>query len=152
MSEDFIVLIPADPMARLDTKTLAGLEALHQEIVGTEVTRIKDYGERLQFIDCGANFEDVRCPACDTPVETGWWGQRMDHAWDDDKGFHICDFEMPCCGANARLDTLEYRWPQGFSTWFLSAMNVNRGPLNAAELARLEAVAGIPLRVIYQHN
>ena len=151
MSDDFIVLIPANPRARLDAGTAASLEATHAEIVGSSETRLKDFGERLQFIDCGGNFKAMLCPACSKAARTDWWGRRMDHAWDADHGFHLCDFAMPCCGAPARLDTLVYRPQQGFSTWFLSARNESRGPLNAGELARLEHVAGIPLKVIYQH-
>ena len=151
MSDDFIVLIPADPKARPDGDTLKELEAAHAQITGAAATRVKDFGERLQFIDCGGNFEEIRCPSCGAVVETAWWGHRMDHAWDDDHGFHLCAFTMPCCGAEARLDTLDYRWPQGFATWFLSAMNADRGPLTDTEIAQLQVVAGIPLRVIYQH-
>lgn len=151
MSDDFIVLIPVDPKARLDADTLARLETAHKDIVGAEVTRTKDYGDRLQFIDCGGNFEEIRCPFCGQQVDTDWWGNRMDHDWDDDKGFHLCLFDTPCCGAETRLDKLDYRWPQGFSTWFVSAMNVNRGPLTISELGQLEKVAGVPLKVIYQH-
>ena len=151
MSDDFIVLIPADPAARLDTGTLARLEAAHAQITGSGTTRVKDFGERLQFIDCGGNFEEIRCPTCGQAVDTGWWGQRMDHAWNPDHGFHLCEFEMPCCAAKARLDTLDYRWPQGFATWFLSAMNANRGPLTEDEMKHLQEVAGLSLRVIYQH-
>lgn len=151
MSDNFIVLIPADPQARPDTETLKRLEQAHARITGARTTRLKDFGERLQFIDCGGNFEETRCPACGTHVETAWWGHRMDHAWDEDHGFHMCDFDMPCCGASARLDTLEYRPHQGFATWFISAMNAGRDPLKYAEKSDLEETAGIPLAVIYQH-
>ncbi len=151
MSDDFIVLIPADPSARPDTDTLKQLEQAHARITGAKATRLKDFGNRLQFIDCGGNFEETRCPACSDTVETSWWGHRMDHAWDDDHGFHMCEFDMPCCGASARLDTLDYRPHQGFATWFISAMNGGRDPLSDAEIEELEAVATAPLRVIYQH-
>lgn len=151
MSDDFIVLIPADPEARPDGDALARLEAAHGEITGTDEVRLKDFGERLQFIDCGGNFKETRCPSCSAVVDDGWWAQRMDHAWDADHGFHLCDFAMPCCGATARLDRLDYRWPQGFSRWFVSARNPGRGPLTEAERARLEEISGLPLRVVYQH-
>ena len=151
MSDDFIVLIPADPTARPDVDTLKRLEQTHARITGAKIARLKDFGQRLQFIDCGGNFEETRCPSCAKPVETSWWGHRMDHAWDDDHGFHLCDFDMPCCGAPARLDTLDYRPHQGFATWFVSAMNANHGPVTDTEKVELESVAGIPLRVIYQH-
>ena len=150
MSDHFIALIPAEPQARPSPQALAALKTTHADICDTDECRIKDYGEKLQFIDCGTNFDTARCPHCDSKCEKRWWGQRMDHAWDDTHGFHLCDFEMPCCGAASRLDALDYRPAQGFATWFVSARDQGRNALTDAEQSRLEHVAGIPLRAIYQ--
>ena len=68
----------------------------------------------------------------------------------DDRGFHLCDFNMPCCGVVARLDTLEYRPHQGFATWFVSAMNPDVSAVCDADLRRLESAAAIPLRIVWQ--
>lgn len=150
MSDHFIALIPADPNAVPPDDTLDALRDRLAGIAGSNEARVKHFGERLQFIDCGENFARIFCPACGAEADTGWWGQRMDHAWDADHGFHLCEFEMPCCGAKARLDTLGYEDPQGFAHWFVSARNANRGSLTAAETSALESVAGIPLKVVYQ--
>ncbi len=150
MSDHFIALIPADSTARLSPEALADLRNALAGICGTDECRAKDFGERLQFIDCGENFEAVFCQACGKEADVAWWGQRMDHAWDEDHGFHMCDFEMPCCGASARLDSLQYQSEQGFARWFVSARAPGRGELTDDAIARLEATAGIPLHVIYQ--
>ncbi len=150
MSDHFIALIPQDPKARPGPDTLLALKTNLAAMCKTDEVRIKDYGQRLQFIDCGENLEDIRCPSCDTVVDIKWWGQRMDHAWDDEHGFHLCAFDMPCCRTSTRLDQLTYAFDQGFSTWFVSARNPGRGALTGEECARLEATAGLSLRVIYQ--
>ncbi|MDJ0640193.1 MAG: hypothetical protein QNJ20_15295 [Paracoccaceae bacterium] len=150
MADRFIALIPRDHEARISSDTLAELETIHAGLCGVCESRAKDFGERLQFIDCGENHQSIHCPACDTVAEQTWWHQRMDHAWDRDHGFHICDFTMPCCGATTRLDKLDYRPAQGFAHWFVSARDPGREALTADEIARLEAVADLPLRIIYQ--
>lgn len=150
MSDSFVVLIPADPEARPTAERLKLLEAEHGRICATDECRLKDYGDRIQFIEAGENFEAVACPSCGADMTLDWWGHRMDHGWTDESGFHLCEFRMPCCGAGARLDTLDYRPHQGFATWFVSARNPDRPPLNDGELRRLEAIAGVSLRAVHQ--
>lgn len=150
MSEHFIALVPNDPHARPSRDKLERLKTTLAQICKTHDARIKDYGTRLQFIDCGKNFQYILCPDCKAQVDMEWWGKRMDHAWDDDDGFHMCGLEMPCCGATTRLDTLVYDPPQRFSTWFVSARDSGHGKLTETELAALEKGAGLPILSIYQ--
>ena len=150
MADRFIVLIPTDHDARLSQNQLAGLEDTLAGICGVKESRAKTFGDRLQFIDCGENRQAILCPACEADLDVSWWAHRMDHAWDNDHGFHMCDFAMPCCGATSQLDKLIYRPKQGFARWFVSARDPGREALTSDDISRLEAIAGQPLTVIYQ--
>lgn len=148
MSDHFLVLIPADPKADVPETAVALRDALAR-LAGTNEARIKDYG-KLQFIDCGENAERISCPSCEAEIATDQWHAWMDEDWHGEDGFHLHRHETPCCGSDITLNTLRYDWPQGFARWFVSARNQGRGPLDPAELAALEAVAGIKLTAIAQ--
>ena len=150
MSGHFIVLIPADRQARPDHTVLQNVKEALVLMAGTDEARVKDFGDRMQFIDCGENLERILCPACGAEAETGWWGHQMDHCWDDETGFDLHAHAMPCCGAPLALDRLTYEPHQGFSRWFVSVRNPGRGPLTPEEHSALERVAGASLAVIYQ--
>lgn len=148
MSDHFLVVIPADPKATLPS-TAEDIRKALAEITGSTESRVKDYG-RIQFIDCGENFERISCPACGAEASVDWWGHQMDHCWDDENGFDLHAHAMPCCGTPMSLDKLNYEWPQGFARWMVSARNTGRGPLTSDELMRLDDVAGIKLMAIAQ--
>ena len=148
MSSHFLVVIPEDTAAQLPENRQALRDAL-AKIVGTDEARVKDFG-RLQFIDCGENFERILCPACNAELTTEWWGKQMDHCWDDESGFDLHAHALPCCGAPMALDRLSYEPVQGFASWFISARNPGRGPLTEAEVTQLETIAGLKLRAISQ--
>lgn len=151
MSDHFLVVIPADPKAPLPDDGGEALCAALREIAESDECRVKSYEDRVQFIDAGENFESVSCPACRTTLETEWWGDQMNHCWNDEKRrFHLHPHSLPCCGASRDLSELVYEWPQGFATWFVSARNEGRGPLTGDELARLETIAGQKLTAIAQ--
>jgi hypothetical protein len=150
MKAHFIAVIPQDPRARFAPDRLSAMQTLLAKLCRTDETRIKDFGERLQFIDCGDNPGAIFCPTCAAELDLTWWGQRMDHAWDADQGFYMCGFETPCCGATTRLDGLDYRPAQGFATWFVSARQTKPAKLTQSDQDRLTTTAGQPLRFVYQ--
>lgn len=148
MSDHFLVVIPADPKADLP-ETADALRKALADIAGTEESRIKDYG-KLQFIDCGENFESIHCPSCRQLITTETWHDWMDSDWHGEEGFHLHRHNAPCCDAEITLNDLIYEWPQGFARWFVGARNEGRGPLTPDEISKLEAVAGIALKGIAQ--
>jgi hypothetical protein len=148
MSDHFLVVIPADPKAELPTSADALRDAL-AGIAGTDEARVKDYG-KLQFIDCGENFEWIICPDCRAEITVEQWRAWIDQDWHGEEGFHLHQHETHCCSARVTLNDLVYEWPQGFARWFVGARNEGRGPLSAEELEALEAVAGMPLKAIAQ--
>lgn len=148
MSDHFLVVIPADPAAELPQSATALRDALAALAAASEA-RIKDYG-KLQFIDCGENFEGIACPVCRAAISTDQWHAWMDEDWHGEDGFHLHRHTVPCCKVDLLLSELVYVWPQGFARWFVSARNEGRGPLTMDEVAKLESVAGMPLKAIAQ--
>ena len=149
MSDSFIVLVPQDHKKNASRETLELLVAAHAETTGSDEVRLKDFGERLQFIDCGENFEKISCPSCKSELETHWWGHQMDHCWDEEVGFNLHAHALPCCGVPLSLEKLNYAPAQSFAHWFVSA-RTSRDELSSEEIGKLETVAGFPLKVIYQ--
>jgi hypothetical protein len=149
VSDSFVVLIPADPRAEVPSNAVDIRDQL-SGLIGATEARIKDFGARIQFIDCGENFVQILCPACGQPLDTGWWGHQMDHCWNEDAGFSLHAHAVPCCGADLRLDELVYDGPQGFARWFISARAGDRARLQQGEIDRFEAAAGLKLRQILQ--
>jgi hypothetical protein len=57
----------------------------------------------------------------------------------------------PCCGAETSLNDLGYDWPAGFAQVELSVLSPQRGWLEDAELAEVEAELGHPLKQVMAH-
>ena len=148
MSDHFLVVIPADPKAELPDTTTALRDGL-ASLAGTDEARVKDYG-KLQFIDCGENFERITCPKCAAEISDQQWHAWMDEDWHGEDGFHLHRHETPCCGESLNLNQLNYQSTQGFARWFVGARNTNRGPLTSDEIAKLEGIAGLALKCIAQ--
>lgn len=148
MSDHFLLVIPSDPCADAPENTDAVSAAL-SAICGTNEVRFKNYG-KLQFIDCGENFERILCPECGHEFTTPEWHAWMDADWHGEDGFHLHDHKSPCCDKTMKTSDLIYEWPQGFARWFVSARNTGRGPLTPAEVEQLETIAGLKLTAIAQ--
>src|SRR4051794_18684439 len=101
-----------------------------------------------QFIDAGANFRRVTCPACGADVGD-WWAQAMHHAAEQD--FLSLSVVTPCCATATSLNDLHYDSPQAFARVSIHAMNPNVDALPTAVLEHVEQYLGWPLRLVWQH-
>ncbi|MDY7041417.1 MAG: hypothetical protein SVX38_11190, partial [Chloroflexota bacterium] len=104
--------------------------------------------ETIRFIDQGENWERVLCPVCGTELDTIWWQEAMDTAYQ--LGFTDLLVNLPCCSAVSSLNDLQYEWPAGFARFTLEARNPGTD-LNDDELKLLEQVLGCKLRKIWAH-
>ena len=150
MSDNWIALIPKDPRHVPDAERQSRARARLAEIApDADEIEIK-VSDQIEFVDCGANFERIRCPSCNTEISVEWWQERMD-ADCVDGGFTLRQYAMSCCGVGHSLDQLLYEWPQGFARFVIGAMNPKIDKLSDEQKAEFEEVLGTPLRVIYQH-
>lgn len=151
MSDHWIALIPEDPWFVPDeakqrqARDRLALIAPNANDIGITVS------EKVQFNDCGENFEHICCPSCESEITVSWWQDRMDEDYENGDGFILATYVMPCCGVKLTLHELKYEWSQGFGRFKLDAMNPDIGLLNDQHKIELEEILGTKLRVIYQH-
>lgn len=162
MSDHWITLIPEDPRFVPDpAKRQLARDRLAAIAPDAEEIEIR-VSEKVEFFDCGQNFERVRCPSCGAAIPDDWWQDRMDEdsgveGWqdrmDDDAGdgFKLATYSTPCCGMKCTLHELVYEWPQGFGRFALEAMNPDIGKLEDKFMREIETILGTKVRVIYQH-
>ena len=150
MSDNWIALIPEDPTFIPDEARQVQAREYFAEIApDAEEIEIR-LSDAVEFFDCGANFELVRCPSCQQELSQDWWQERLDEDADEE-GFRLARYPMPCCQAKHTLHELHYDWPQGFGRFALDAMNPEIGELSEATIKEFERILGTKLHVIYQH-
>ena len=102
----------------------------------------------VRFVDCGDNFETVRCPHCGADVGE-WWSVAMEIG--HEQQFRDLRATTPCCGRYTSLNELVYSWPAGFARYSLEALNPGVGSLPETLVRRLEDALGAAVRVIWAH-
>ncbi len=149
MSDNFVILIPDSPIYVPSREAQERALTLFREFTRDGDESHAEELSRIQFIDCGGNFERVVCPDCHTELDQGWFGRAMSEDYKD--GFQLSPIVLPCCSARRRLDELVFDWPQGFARFKLEARNPGIGELPAEMIARLEQILGCRLLTILQH-
>jgi hypothetical protein len=148
MSDNFIRLVPDDPNFVPNAAQQLRAKAWFAEIApgaAVEATVC----DTIQFFDCGANCERIRCPACKKEVAVDWWQDHMEE--DFVQGFRLSMYVLPCCAAKCNLNQLVYEGSQAFGRFVLDAMNPDIGILTDERKKELEDLLGTKLRVIYRH-
>lgn len=147
MSGTHLRLIPTDPTfsptpdaQRAAVALLAAALPYAQELYAEQTPGV-------QFIDQGGNFDSVACPTCGAVLDTGWWGNAMDDAWDG-KQFGVLAVDMPCCGVRGSLNDLVYDMPAGFARFTLEVREPG-GDIEPTTVAAIEDVLRSRLRVIW---
>lgn len=150
MSDDYLRLIPTDPTwlpgAEAAQRAAATLSLL---VPGADSVKAELYDD-VTFIDQGANFARLNCPACQAALEMDWWADQMGEA--GDARFTNLAVTTPCCGATTSLNDLTYDWPAGFAQAELSVLNPQRGWLEDAELTEVATELGHPLKQVMTHH
>jgi len=102
----------------------------------------------VRFVDCGADFESVRCPACGADIGE-WWAEAMEigHA----QQFRDLRITTPCCGLHTSLNDLAYSWPAGFARYSLEALNPGVENLPDSVVDRIRRAIGQSVRIIWAH-
>lgn len=145
MSDNWMVVIPTDPLTIPTQEQLdAALELLRG--YGAEEIELK-ISDAPEFFHAGSNFEGVYCPFCEADIDN-WWGSALD-AWSKGDRRNLI-VETPCCQRTTSLNDFDYPGLLGFACVGFELMNPARD-LEPEERERLEAVLGVPVRVIWQH-
>lgn len=149
MSDNLLRLIPTEPTWRPDSEASQRAVATLSALVPDADSVKAELHDRVTFIDPGANFERLSCPACQAELDMDWWSGQMTLA--GDTGFTNLNVTTPCCHADTSLNDLTYDWPAGFARADLSVINPQRGWLDAAELDQVTVELGHPLRQVMAH-
>lgn len=153
MSVDFTRIIPTDPWwvptaAQADA-AVAVVDHIMNERRGE--LEIKAPG-RVEFVDAGANWETAYCPSCRYELGTRWTVDQISAAYDAEKGYGSLTITTPCCASEISLNDVDYRWQQGFASWWISVRDANRGTaLSDNELEHIEVALGHRVREINSH-
>jgi hypothetical protein len=149
VSDNYLRLIPTDPTWRPDSGAAQrAVGTLSVLVPGADSVEVALHDE-VTFIDQGANFERLSCPACQAELDMDWWSEQMGAA--GDAAFTNLNVTTPCCHTQTSLNDLTYDWPAGFARAELSVLNPQRGWLNEAELTQVAVELGHPLRQVMAH-
>jgi hypothetical protein len=100
------------------------------------------------FVDCGENFESVRCPRCGADLGE-WWAIAMEAG--HEQRFADLRVTTLCCGLKTSLNELEYAWPSGLARCVIEALEPGVGSLPVPSLQRLRQLLQCDVRVIWAH-
>jgi len=146
LSDNYLRLIPTDPQWAPDQAAAdRGLAALGEVAPRAQACDAEHFST-VTFFDPGGNLEEIRCAHCGDQLAIDWFQEEMSRPSFDD-----LSATMPCCAAPASLNDLDYRWPAGFASFALSAMNPGRMRLTDAERRIIELALGHPVREIWAH-
>ena len=149
MSDDYLILIPRDPLFVPEAQARDRAKALLEEIITPEGKQVRcEVSDEVQFIDCGANFERVLCPFCRQEIDLSFWRDAMDEAYAT--GFNDLSLELACCHRQSSLNDLLYDAPQGFARFSLEVMNPKED-IEGEDFERLEETLGCSLKRIRRH-
>jgi len=148
MSDCFLKLIPTDPQYVPQTSDQERAQEAFRSFLPAAEEISFSVREQVSFVDPGANFESVACPACGSEL-TKWWPEAMSAAYAS--GFSNLAAELPCCGCHSSLNDLVYVWPAGFARFILEASNPNVAEFPNAQKEALEQVVGCRLKLIWAH-
>jgi hypothetical protein len=148
MSDNWLRYVPVDPYFQPLPDSAAAAEAMLRQFLPQAEAVSSRFHATVTFVDPGANWSGVECPACGTDAEP-WFGDALSAA--AESGFATLDLTAPCCGTAVSLNDLRYPWPAAFGRYVLEAMNPGVAALTPDQLARLGAVVGRALREIPVH-
>lgn len=101
--------------------------------------------ETTQFVDCGGELEEIKCPDCGEDISFDWWGEVMETA--AEKEFSDLSVKLPCCGRDSSLNDLKYYLPCGYARMEITIANMER-KFSEEELIKIGELLGEKVRVI----
>ena len=147
MPDNWMIVIAANPLV-VPTKERAEaafnlLKAMRPDAQAPELY----LSDKPDFFHCGTNFGNVFCPFCETEIRE-WWREPINDWWTsaDRRDLSVV---TPCCGRSTTLNDLDYDRPQGMACVAITLRNPG-SDLEPEERQQVEAVLGLPVRIIWQ--
>ena len=149
MSNSLLRFVPVHPDFAPTQDDVAAAQALLREMAGGgRIEAASRFLDGIEFIDCGGNFSGVDCSACGAGADD-WWSDAVSEAFET--RFANLDLRARCCGALVDLNGLRYRWPVAFGRYVLECEPFAPELPTQAQVDRLGAALGCPLRLVPAH-
>jgi hypothetical protein len=147
MSDDWMIVVPVDALAKPPQERIDAAFSLLQELRPDGDDPELHVDDVPAFFDCGSNFENVFCPFCEAVLESSWWNAAMNRWCEDQRKLSV---ETPCCHRETSLNELDYDAPQAFACVGMELMNPGYD-LEPEERRQVEGALGLPVRIIWRH-
>ncbi|WP_160676419.1 hypothetical protein [Clostridium sp. C8-1-8] len=85
--------------------------------------------ENTTFIDCGSNFELVKCPHCGADISIEYWQEMMSRSYEESR-FDDLNIYLQCCNKASKLNDLQYIEDCGFAKFVIEILNPVEPPCN----------------------
>jgi hypothetical protein len=174
MIKNWISIVPRKPDFVPSLKDRQTVLKVLSEYLPEAMEHIFRQSEGIRFIHSHDVPSAAKCPRCSAELPRKWWRQAMaddfvsvtydrqrlrslidgvepqaPRATQFDFGFLLADYDLPCCGARASLDTLVYEPATAFGVFLFSIENPNGRRLSAPQFAALEIAMGCPVTPVY---
>jgi hypothetical protein len=147
MSDTFLKLIPTNPeFIPAKTKQEQAKVLLSRLFKNRSI--VLESTPEIQFVDQGANFEDVFCNYCGKEIKGEIWQDAMNEAYKNK--FHNLSFITPCCHKKTNLNDLQYHRAAGFAKFQIVIMNPD-SDMKDTNLTELEKILGTSIRKVWTH-
>jgi hypothetical protein len=109
-----------------------------------------EFHDQVSLIDSGVNTASFTCSACSVVTTVDWVLEVVDERSDNLSDLNV---HLPCCGAEARMNDLDYDWPMGFARFEIGVLNGTRAryELDGSELHEVAELLGHPVRQVLAH-
>ena len=148
MSDNYLRYVPSEPTFRPEQQAAAAATRLLRSYLPEAQNVAATFHESIVFVDAGANWSGVFCPACGADAES-WWDDAMSESAETE--FTELMVRAGCCGSMVSLNDLRYVWPVAFASFVLEAESPSSPGLSPIELEELASVLGCTVREIHVH-
>ena len=151
MSDFSIVLIPSEPTFVPTEEAQSALRSLALKHLPMADRVSIEVSAKIEFFDCGENFEHIHCPKCSTAIPMKVWSSWMESDYNPQTGFRLSLWTLSCCQSVRALNQLTYTWTQGFARFNLEILTPNIGQLPEELLVSFEKCVGCRLLEIHRY-
>jgi hypothetical protein len=151
VSDFSIVLIPSEPTFVPTEEAQSALRSLALKYLPMADRVSIEVSAKIEFFDCGENFEHIHCPKCSAAVPMNFWSSWMESDYNPETGFRLSQRTLPCCQSVRALNQLAYTWTQGFARFHLEVRNPNIRRLPEELLVSFEKCVGSRLLEIHRY-
>jgi hypothetical protein len=146
MSDHFMIIIPMDPFAKpSEERCQAALDRLCELRTGYEPEL--EFFDKPEFIWAAESAGGVFCPFCAADIES-WFFEELRYR--EERGQQDLVITTPCCARSTSFNDLDFEDRQGFACVTME-INCRGADLESFEREEIEAVLGVPVRVIWRH-